>query len=1518
MKMKKTKFNKKSFFSIAVILMISTTSMLTIFLMAHDMTIDISKNLDGDLNSSSTTYISGPLGESSDWWDSSYGYRKGFKVQEDDGIGYVEGIYRYQPVDVYFPNFGTNEHYQQTTRLIRFNATGNDEWSDPIPIEVWNETLNGQYIESCTITFIANVTANTNSTYFLYYNDDMTGITAPSYSTGMSIENFPTADGKRITVTVDPPSGSEPYEVIFESGADSGVYQLQMGGYDFHMTDSLRPEKIKEEMKLLLHFEEADKAVDSSDNEPDGVFGESEDSDPHSLGSPTQDVGGGPDGSDCLFFDKSENDTVTWNDGSGYDGLTWFDEKCENFTIMGWIKPTSLDDDRSNHNTENCFLSKAGDSGNDNLEIGIEHDGASTGLNYIHLYIDQYSGGVSTQRWFGNSTASIIEGEWNFFAVTYLQGDVKVYIYNDQGSSWFDKSNSVSTGGHNDDPWEAATGTYMDQATNAFAIGCTHHGPDTTTWRDPDWNNVYYEGYIDEVSMYSIALGQDEVESYKSSVVESTIESITTNVAGTNNVMAKFTVDWVTTFDMHVSDVFTFYYDYNLYNIHRSIWFDTEFRYEDDTMTAIYGYYNLSGDDIDEGNYYFDGKEESNMAASNEAQDYLVMVDTSTPWNAVGLFMGNYTFSRPSFMSCDRLKGSITSSTSPTSHYLKFEHGSNNTFENSDGGSDDILYIDYWEYADRLTGSLQTSSTDRIDYFNNISESLQNPLETFFIYDSDNKFYGIEVNVTDIDANPVPYANVTIYNATDGSYRESQLTDANGLTTFTRMPADTYKLNVTYLESGYIDQTPLQITTAKTVTLNDNTVGAGNINKTKFENVLLTSLNVTCQRSESAVWKELMNGAQITYSIHNRTDQSQVLIGTISANENGTAIIRYYPLVTTGNISFTVKYGGTPQGTINTTWSIDHRIDLDYLPTDIKTNITLSFYEADAVYVNVSSTTTIETALEVPYGTYITTIGNQVAFDVNFTYNTGGGWNHINGGTVSYVIVETETQTQVSAGTQTFTENGDPYSLTLDTSNYIPGTTSSFQADVAYEIQITASFPSYPSKKDTKSFRLTGLSSSLSGPVSGAVNAYWGEDVFIRIHYQDIHSGLPYSGIEGATITYVVNGYENSINNTIRDFDEETNGWYNLTLETGESGFFPSQGSYTIKITSYLQGFLEKEILLTISILPVNTKLNGYTVQYWSITSNVYSGDKEVYTYNYTVAATGKGINDTSFAKSYWIKFDDNNQIEESSYALNITRMGNGIYILDFDTETRQVGSYVIYFTISGTNYAERTFAISLTISKRIFSTSAANIYPVVSGNALTITLSITDTGTGQIVDDIPSGSAYVTFLGTNFLFVYDSSEGVYVAEITNIPGDVFLMPTPLSAQIVISRDNYTTANIPITINVGMIEIFPGMPMFYFLMLVGAITAVAVSLVTYRTVQRRRIPTFVKKTVAARKAIESKGKLGESLIYPPKDEFTVKLLGEKWEALGLSLGDILGIEGKKGKATPGSGMKNEDIKGGGM
>ena len=227
----------------------------------------------------------------------------------------------------------------------------------------------------------------------------------------------------------------------------------------------------------------------------------------------------------------------------------------------------------------------------------------------------------------------------------------------------------------------------------------------------------------------------------------------------------------------------------------------------------------------------------------------------------------------------------------------------------------------------------------------------------------------------------------------------------------------------------------------------------------------------------------------------------------------------------------------------------------------------------------------------------------------------------------------------------------------------------------------------------------------------------------------------------------------------------------------------------------------------------------------------------------------------------------------------------NSTYILDFNTASKDVGDYAIFITMQKNNYDVRTALIDLTIKLR------------------KITLSLTATNLIQSQIRIDQGKTVLFELS-----LIDSTEPANLQPITGAT----IVLTIGSQQYSLTGTNGTYAYAFTTSNINtffaqqvftgeMVEIFPGFPLFYFIMIVGSIAAIVGSLVAYRVIQVSRIPTFVKKVRKMKKEIKGKKSIGEALLYPSKDEYIVKQLGDKWDMLGLSLQKILGIEGKKMK-----------------
>jgi len=146
------------------------------------------------------------------------------------------------------------------------------------------------------------------------------------------------------------------------------------------------------------------------------------------------------------------------------------------FTVAAWINPRMLTSAQTNHFTRNCFLAKASDAFNDNLEIGVNPDGT------LHVYIDAV--GKDNFADFGAS-GDISVDKWNFVAVSYDNGTVTVRI----NTSTYTDSSTWSGGGNLD-----------GAAGSPFTVGTSQH------------INNYFNGKIDEVYIFHDVLSAEEVD----------------------------------------------------------------------------------------------------------------------------------------------------------------------------------------------------------------------------------------------------------------------------------------------------------------------------------------------------------------------------------------------------------------------------------------------------------------------------------------------------------------------------------------------------------------------------------------------------------------------------------------------------------------------------------------------------------------------------------------------------------------------------------------------------------------------------------------------------------------------------------------------------------------------------------------------------------------------------------------------------------------------------------------------
>ncbi|MFX1269802.1 MAG: hypothetical protein ACFFAK_17720, partial [Promethearchaeota archaeon] len=256
-------------------------------------------------------------------------------------------------------------------------------------------------------------------------------------------------------------------------------------------------------------------------------------------------------------------------------------------------------------------------------------------------------------------------------------------------------------------------------------------------------------------------------------------------------------------------------------------------------------------------------------------------------------------------------------------------------------------------------------------------------------------------------------------------------------------------------------------------------------------------------------------------------------------------------------------------------------------------------------------------------------------------------------------------------------------------------------------------------------------------------------------------------------------------------------------------------------------------------------------------------------------------------------------------------------YSLDFNTETKNVGFYTIYVNLKKDNYEARAAHINLEIKLREFYANwdatgrEGNQINVVQGNNIFIEINLTD----QTRNNIPLEDASVILMVRGVEYRFNNiTSGYYTLTFNTENFDAFFAAETFPGQIIIQKDNFTTQELNLIFNIKMVEIFPGMPTFYFILITASIAGILIAVISYRVIQQARIPKFIKKIRKVKGYIKTKKAVTESLSIPSKEKMLIKLFGEDWKEIGLSLDDVLGVEALKSRTFQ---LKNKLTKKGG-
>lgn len=378
------------------------------------------------------------------------------------------------------------------------------------------------------------------------------------------------------------------------------------------------------------------------------------------------------------------------------------------------------------------------------------------------------------------------------------------------------------------------------------------------------------------------------------------------------------------------------------------------------------------------------------------------------------------------------------------------------------------------------------------------------------------------------------------------------------------------------------------------------------------------------------------------------------------------------------------------------------------------------------------------------------------------------------------------------------------------------------------------------------------------------------------------------------TVTYLIREAPD-VTGTVQYYENLK--YYQQTIDTS----LINAGEYTIRFTINKDHYNSDIKDLDLKVLERLTLINGRSGFYQQV-SSIYVQRAINYAFTYIDRDLNENITILDEQSYIWEYYGEGSAVLSSGSG-NLVINAENQYILDFNTKIRPVGRYQLIITLDKQNYETKIGILSLTIEKREIDYDLGSMFDgkqvsVVKGKTITIEIELTDPTRG---DKALKGAKVVLKIGDKEFEFDEEDDGVYKLKLDTEDYEAFFTSNTITGTIKISKANYTSEEVDITIVIQMEEIVEGVPTFYLLMVLGAIIAVVGSLATYRVIQLAKIPKFIKKARAMKKAIKGRGEIPDSALTSSKEEMILKQFGDDWKELGLSLGDTLGIKGKKGK-----------------
>ncbi|MEJ2249454.1 MAG: DUF2341 domain-containing protein, partial [Candidatus Lokiarchaeota archaeon] len=258
---------------------------------------------------------------------------------------------------------------------------------------------------------------------------------------------------------------------------------------------------------------------------------------------------------------------------------------------------------------------------------------------------------------------------------------------------------------------------------------------------------------------------------------------------------------------------------------------------------------------------------------------------------------------------------------------------------------------------------------------------------------------------------------------------------------------------------------------------------------------------------------------------------------------------------------------------------------------------------------------------------------------------------------------------------------------------------------------------------------------------------------------------------------------------------DSANGFYSVSIDTSTL----DTKLYTVRFTVYKSHYATSIKDLGLNILERPTMVNGSST-YLTISKTIQVSEALNFTFEYNDTLTNSRLSNLDVA-----------EYSCGAETGNLIQTNNSLYILDFNTASRATGQYTIYVTLQKQNYEARTVIIQLSINIREFATPILSnnfegkILSIYSGDYLNFSVQLNDASSGLGV----TGSTVKLQLegsnpfNSNSYTLTDNGNGNYSLSTQDYkPLNQEQVYDLFSAEINVTRANYTSVTIPITIRI--------------------------------------------------------------------------------------------------------------------